>query len=213
MNEHIQDFLMLDTGSYFGKARVNDPDYQDDFTFIDTYELPNIDLKPYKCLVIPGLVDQKFLYKYKKIIQAFLNDKKIVVFSGNLYLEWLPGGANFIPKAINGYQDYVVSIHQPHPIFEGVEEDDMTYNKGVSGFFARGHHPVPKGAEVLLTLPGGEPITYIDRYSTSGTILVHSGNDLFGSKKVKKTTNRISPQLMRWVRDEYSKLQERCEGE
>ena len=213
MSGNKQDFLMLDTGSYFGKARVNDPNYQNDFTFIDTYELPNIDVKPYKCLVIQGLIDQKFLYKHKGIIRAFLNDKKIVVFSGNLYLDWLPGGSNFVPKAIHSYQDYVVTVHQPHPIFEGVEEDDMTYNKGVSGFFARGHHPIPEGAEVLLTLPGGEPITYIDRKSTNGIILVHSGNDLFGSMNVKKTTNRISPQLMQWVRDEYSKLQERSEGE
>ncbi|MGW6380081.1 phosphate starvation-inducible protein PhoH [Peribacillus butanolivorans] len=211
MNEKKNDFLMLDTGSYFGKARVNDPKYQEDFTFIDTYELPDIDLKSFKCLVIQGLIDQKFLYKHKELIHEFLNDKKVIVFCGNIFMDWLPGGSNFIPKTIHSFQDYVVSVHQLHPIFEGVEEDDMTYNKGVSGFFARGHHPIPDRAEVLLTLPGGEPITYIDRHSTKGTILVHSGNDLFGSMNVKKTTVRISFQLMQWVRNEYQILQEKSE--
>ena len=211
MNENKTDFLMLDSGSYFGKARVNDSKIQDDFTFIDTYDLPNIDLKPYKCLVIQGLIDQKFLFKHKDIIREFLDDKKILVFSGNLYLDWLPGGSSFIPKTIQNYKDYEVSVDHYHPIFAGVEEDDMTYNKGVSGFFARGHHPIPEGAEVLLTLPGGEPITYIDRNSTKGTILVHVGNDLFGSMNARGTKKRIGPQLMQWVRDEYSKLQERGE--
>ena len=209
VNENSTDFLMLDTGSYFGKARVNDPQYQGDFTFVDTYELPNIDLKPFKCLVIQGLIDQKFLFRHKEVIREFLDDKKIIVFSGNLFLDWLPGGSSFIPKTIHSYKDYEVSVNQPHPIFEGVEEDDMTYNKGVSGFFARGHHPIPEGAEVLLTLPGGEPITYIDRNSTKGTILVHAGNDLFGSMNASGTKKRIGPQLIQWVRDEYSTLKER----
>ena len=96
-----------------------------------------------------------------------------------------------------------------HPIFKGVEEDDMTLKKGVAGFFARGHHPLPKDAEVLLTLNEGEPITYIDRSSTAGTILVHVGFDLFGYMQTdeKKTTDRISAQLRSWVLEEAAALQ------
>ena len=52
--------------------------------------------------------------------------------------------------------------------------------QGLPGFFARGHNPPPDGVEVLLELPGGEPIIYIDRVSTGGTMLVHSGGDLLG---------------------------------
>lgn len=205
-----KDFIMLDSGSCFGRARVNNEEYQADFEYIDIYELPRIDLKPFKCLVINSLIDQEFLYKHRHIISAFLDDKKVLIFSGNLCKDWLPGGSLFVPKEINSFQDYVVSVHQPHPIFEGVLEDDMTFNKGVSGFFARGHHPIPEGAEVLLTLPGGEPINYIDRSSTKGTIFVHVGNDIFASmrKDQVKTTDRIGPQLMKWVRDEYVRLQE-----
>ena len=88
----------------------------------------------------------------------------------------------------------------------------MTINKGVKGFFARGHHPAPTGAEVLLTLPGGEPVTFIDRSSSKGTILMHSGGNLFNYasmvQDVEKTTNRISPQLMAWVQEEFKQLQE-----
>ena len=85
----------------------------------------------------------------------------------------------------------------------------MTYNKGVAGFFARGSHtPVPEGAEVLLTLPDGAYITYIDRNTTNGTILAHAGRDLFAQRMQNKTTDRISSQLLAWIHDEAKALKD-----
>jgi len=54
----------------------------------------------------------------------------------------------------------------------------LTFRRGVAGFFARGHHPIPPGAEVLTRLSGGEPATYLDRVSTAGTIVVQASGDL-----------------------------------
>jgi len=204
-----KDFLVLNPGGIFAQARANDPNYAADFDYVDIYSLPEIDLASYKCLVLTGFADQEFLYEERHIIREFLGNKKVVVFSGNLVTDWLPGGKSFIPKEIKSFKDYEVSIAKPHPIFNGVLEDDMTYNKGVTGFFARGHHPLPEGAEVLLTLPGNDPITYIDRQSTNGTIIVHVGFDLFGymQSDSKKTTDRIGKQLVQFVRDEFNRLQ------
>jgi len=123
----------------------------------------------------------------------------------------IDSGSAFVPKQVRSYHDYTVLIHQPHPIFAGVRPEDMTYRKGVAGFFARGHHPLPPLAEVLLTLADGEPITYIDRFSTRGTILVHAGNNLFGYDEPSDTSGRIAAQLKRWVRDEYGRIRERRE--
>jgi hypothetical protein len=206
------DILRLNAGTSFGAQNMSESTIQKDFTVVDIYELPELDLNPYICMVINGLIDQEFLTKHKDKIHDFLNERKIVVFSGNLFRPWLPGGSNFVPKEVRSHLDYTVSLHQPHPIFDGVTSYDMTFNKGVSGFFARGHHPLPEGAEVLLTLPGGEPITYIDRHSTKGTLLVHSGNDLFGNGSTEKTSGRIAPQLLKWVREEYAQLQQRERG-
>lgn len=203
-----KDILMIDPGNAFGVGRRSNPFFLDNFTTIDQYSLENENLDSYKCLVFHGFVDQEYLFTQKEKIRDFLAQKKIVIFSGHLFKEWLPGASLFVPKTIHTHTDYVVSITQDHPIFAGVDADSMTYNKGVSGFFARGHHPIPEGAEVLLNLPGGEPITYIDRNSTEGTILVHSGNDLFGYMRNEKSTDRISGQLLRWVHDEYAQLQE-----
>ncbi|MEI7026064.1 phosphate starvation-inducible protein PhoH [Paenibacillus sp. y28] len=205
----MNNILMLSSGSNFVEARKQDPRYKEHFAYMDGYDLPSCDLSPYIAMVVPNLIDQEFLYKHREVIRAFLDSGKLLVFSGHLFRAWVPGGSDFVPKTIRSYHDYIVSVAKPHPIFEGVRPEDMTFNQGVAGFFARGHHPVPPGAEVLLTLPGGEPIVYIDRSSTNGTILLHAGNDLFGYSNPASTASRIGGQLIRWIREEHQRLQER----
>ena len=203
----MKDFLVVHPRNIFS-AKTNQPDYE----VVDMYKLHTIDLTPYKCMIILGFVDQDYLFEQKQVIADFLQDRKIVGFFGDLVSDWLPGQKHFIPKEIKWHGDYDVKIAKPHPIFEGVTEEDMTINRGVKGFFARGHHPAPENAEVLLTLSGGETITYIDRESTNGTIFVHSGGSLFNTggrmqPVVDKTTDRIPAQIEAWAREEYNRLQ------
>ena len=154
----MKDFLVVHPRNIFSANPVQ-PDYE----MVDMYHLHTIDLSAYKCMIILGFVDQDYLLEQKHVIADFLQDRKIVSFFGDLVTDWLPGQEMFIPKEIKWHGDYDVQIAKPHPIFEGVTEEDMTINRGVKGFFARGHHPAPENAEVLLTLPGGATITYIDR--------------------------------------------------
>ncbi|MFC5701243.1 phosphate starvation-inducible protein PhoH [Cohnella faecalis] len=209
MNNSQQRILLLRVETYFTGEQMGSPPNVEGIDLGDQYELAQCDLSPYICLAIDGIADQEHLYKEKAIIESFLNLGKIVVFCGNLFRPWLPGGRSFVPRAIVDHRDYAVGNPDPaHPIFQGVRSEDMTYNKGVAGFFARGHHPLPPSATPLLTLPGGEPITYIDRQSTSGTIVVHAGNNLFGYWSEANSSGRIGPQLMQWVQEEYRRLQE-----
>jgi hypothetical protein len=53
---------------------------------------------------------------------------------------------------------------------------------------------------------GGEPVVYVDRQSTGGVILAHSGNDLLTYGIGDDTTaTRIAPQLLAWIRTEASR--------
>lgn len=169
---------------------------------LDIYELPRLDLERFRGLLIPGSIDQEWLYLHRKLVEDFLSEGRVVVFSGHLFRHWLPGASPFVPKQISSFRDYTVRISKPHPIFAGVRPEDLTFRKGVAGFFARGHHPSPPGAEVLLVLADGEPITYLDRSSSGGIILVHSGNDLWGYAGDESSAGRIAPQLLAWIHEE-----------
>lgn len=205
----MKDILFLDPGHAFGLENRTDTFMVANFTLVDQYAFGELDLTPFKCLVVHDFIDQEYLYRQRKKIKAYLNAGNIVVWSGHLVKEWLPGCAIFTPKQVTKHSDYDISFVQAHPIFDGVETDDMTYNKGVAGFFARGSHtPVPQGAEVLITLPDATYTTYIDRTTTRGTIFVHAGRDLFAQRMQAKTTDRISTQLLTWIHEEATRLKE-----
>lgn len=185
--------------------------YSEEFAIVDQYDLPHTDLSEYMCMVVLPFVDQTFLTKHKAIIDRFLAQRKVVCFFGHLSMPWLHQQHMFIPRVIQHHSDYDIALAQAHPIFDGVKVQHMLVNRGVKGFFARGHHPVPPHSEVLLTFTDGTPITYIDRTSTNGTIFVHAGNNLIGPSTMGtesgNSTSRISPQLRQWVQDEYKTLQ------
>lgn len=208
--QSVADIALLDAGIGDGPPHMKFDFVREVVEPLDMYELPEADLSRYIALIITGNVDQELFYRERRLIRNFLDSGKVLVFSGHLLHPWLPGAGTFVPKGINSFQDYRIQIVNPHPIFEGVREEELTFRRGVAGFFARGHNPPPEGAEVLLQLAGGEPIVYIDRVSTRGVILAHSGYDLlgFGIDKLysdgapRTTTSCIAPRLLAWIREE-----------
>ena len=169
---------------------------------VDAYELPSIDLSEVGALLLGNMIDQELLFRHRALVRSFLDDGKVIVFGGHLLRPWLPGCGTFEPKAIASFHDYTLSLVDPHPLYDGVDPHDLTFRRGVAGFFARGHHPTPPGAEVLLALPGGEPVTYVDRVTTAGTILVHAGGALLDGADRLSTACRVPAQLLAWVRAE-----------
>lgn len=204
------DFLLLDSGAHFSEQTVRDGQYDSNMKVIDQYLLPAYDLLEagHKFIVIDEFIDQELMFEQKDRIQDFLNEGNILFFSGHLFRYWIPGASLFVPKTIHNHLDYKVTVLD-HPIFDGVLSEDVTYNKGVAGFFCRGHHPIPEGAEVLLRLAGEEPITYIDRISSRGTIIVHAGRNLLKYRHSINSAGRIGEQFQRFLYEEHLMLQQR----
>lgn len=192
--------LELSASHAFGAEE--DKKIDDYISVIDEYEFESTDLYNYNVLLIDYFVDQEYLYKNKKIIENFLSEGKVVVFCGHLFRQWLPGCSLFMPKKINGYKDYLVQAVPGAPLFDGVEIDDMVSNKGVAGFFARGYYYAPENAEVCLTFTDGKVISYIDRHTTNGTIIVHGGRNILGYKYSKNSTKKISEQALALLKEE-----------
>jgi hypothetical protein len=162
---------------------------------VDCYTLAQIDLTRYAGILVGPSVDQEFLSRHRDIIAGYLHRGGVVVFGGHLHRDWLPGAQAFVPLPNPSLAGYRVSQVADHPIFAGLAPDDLTFRRGVAGFFARGHHPPPEGAEILTRLGGGEPATYLDRSSTNGTIVVQATSDLL---------SQVGGQLVDWILAEAS---------
>ncbi|WP_018751646.1 hypothetical protein [Paenibacillus sanguinis] len=179
---------------------------------VDIYELADRQLDGYRCMFIDHMADQEFLYRHKDVIWNYLQGGNVVVFCGHQCLPWLPGAGLFVPLERGGVKDFKIKLMgtTPHPIFSTVSAEELTYRKGVAGFFARGYHPAPSEAEVLITLPGDAPVTYIDRRSTNGTLLVHAGGALWGQGE---PMDKVREQLLHWLADECVRIDERGQQE
>lgn len=192
----------LDPDDAFTRRFVERQFFEENLERIDMYELPRVDLSRVSGLVVSSQVDQEFLYRHRDRVRAFLDAGGVVAFSGHLSRQWLPGARCFRPKSIESHDDYTVVEANPHPVFQGVEMEDLTYHRGVAGFFARGHHPPPDGSTTVLRFTSGEPVVYVDEVSTNGTIFAHSGNDLISFGRRPSTAARVPGQLVAWMRTE-----------
>ncbi len=168
---------------------------------VDCYQLAQTDLSRFALLVVPSMIDQEHLAAHQSSIRAYLDGGGVLVFGGQLHRDWLPGASRFEAISPPSLAAYQVAEIVEHPIFAGVQPDDLTFRRGVAGFFARGHHPPPEGAEVLIRLSGGLPVTYFDRVSTAGTILLQANGDLldYGARGDDNTAARIPAQLVAWA--------------
>lgn len=170
---------------------------------VDCYALAHTDLARFAVIVVPTMIDQEHLTRHRSVIRSYLDGGGVLIFGGQIHRDWLPGAARFEAITPASLRSYRVAEIAEHPIFEGVEPDDLTFRRGVAGFFARGHHRPPAGAEVLIRLSGGEPVTYVDRVSTAGTIILQSNGDLLAyGDEDSSSAARIPAQLISWAVEE-----------
>lgn len=159
---------------------------------IETDDLPGADLDGYAGLVLSGRSDQRLLAGMADGIAALLDRGGVVVFSGQLTHDWLPGATRFERRDPGAHEG--APRLDDHPVFAGVEPGDL----GGSFLYRNGWHPPPAGAEVIARSADGVPGAYVAR-AGSGTILVHGGANLLANGTTTGSATRIVPQLVEWV--------------
>lgn len=172
-------------------------------TSIDMYDLATTDLSDYKALLLPMHSDQRHLLNRRAQLEDFLRGGGIIVFSGHIAHTFLPELAPFVAVDYRSVSDLRVYRTAEHPIWRGVQEEDLTFRKGVAGFYGRGYNPPPPGAHIINTLGSqGFPLDYVYARAGGGTVLVHAGNDfwnfaLFPSDN--SSAARMPAQLLSWI--------------
>lgn len=160
-------------------------------------DLEKLDL--YQAVLIGVHVDQRRLASRKDRLTAYLERGGIVIANGHVAYPFLPQMTHFHSIPHYRVEDLEVRRHVAHPIWEGVSVDDLTRRRGVSGFYARGWHAPPDGAEIIHTIGEAErPVDFIYTVG-AGRVLFHGGNDLWSFADSKTSADRLAPQLLEWA--------------
>lgn len=200
------EIAFLDAGNAFGNNTETLEGENFNIELVPQYEISDYNFSKFDVMMVPNFIDQENLMMHKNVIEAFLSEGKIVAFFGHLFRPWLPGAPLFMPEKIKHFSDYNLYSVNDSPIFKGVLTEDMTFNKGVAGFFARGHYHADEKSEVHLKFKSGHVCTYVDRHSSEGTVFIHAGRPLHGYYKDGKTTDVLRTQFVEWLKKESSVL-------
>ena len=181
---------------------AGDPRYRDRVADLDIYRLAETDLAPVRGLLLGPHVDQIQLRHHRALLDAFVATGRRLVVCGQVVLPFAAGLSRFVPLSYRGVGELTVHRLAEHLVWRGVDTADLTFRRGVTGFYGRGHHPhVPTGATIVHTLgPDALPLDLIYPHG-AGQILLHAGNDLWGYARDDTTAARMTPQLLDWLLD------------
>lgn len=164
----------------------------------DLYALDDMSWDGIEALLFSMHADQRYLAERAERVASFIEAGGTVVVNGQIAYPFLPGVGAYVPAARQSPAGLAIRRVAEHPIWNGVSERDLTFRRGVAGFYGRGGHQAPAGADVIHTVgEHAEPLDFIYSFG-AGRVLVHGGNDLwqYGGGD---STSRIAPQLIAWL--------------
>lgn len=153
-------------------------------------------------LLLEAHIDQRALMEWRDALERHLQTGGLVVFNGHLAYPLFTDMPLFRVASGRGREDLILERVAPHPVFEGVDCDDLSFRRGVAGFYARGGNPMPPGAQLLHRLhQDGSPVDWIWHRPQGGTVFMHSGNNMWLYQNDATSAARIAPQLVEWMLD------------
>jgi hypothetical protein len=175
------------------------PENSERIALADLYSLDTLSIAAFKAILVSMHADQRFLAMHADRLDRYLRHGGTIVANGHIAYPFLNDMAPF--RAIEGYRldDLMVKRETFHPIWNGVAEAELTFRRGVAGFYGRGWHQPPSGATIIHTIGRRRlPLDFIYPVG-SGRVLFHGGNDLWQYVDAIDTTGRIVPQLFDWM--------------
>lgn len=178
---------------------IRDPVLGPRIATVGMYELDGVRLQDYRSVLVGMHVDQRYLAARRDRLDGFVAAGGTIHASGHVAHPYLAGLSRFEP--LEGYrvEDLAVTNEASHPVWQGVEMADLSFRKGVAGFYARGGHAPPGGARLIQTIgPRRLPVDFEYRLG-AGRVLFHGGNDLWTYLGTGTSADRMVPQLFDWL--------------
>ena len=145
-----------------------------------------VDLRPSDLDNCCGLIatiylDQIDFAARSEAVGEFLARGGRIVFNGHVLRPFVEGMRPFVPLPAQRRSDLALERLAPHPVFAGIPASAHQTQKGVAGFYGRGHNPPLPGATHLTGIgPDRLPVDWEWLLPGGGGLFVHSGNDIWG---------------------------------
>jgi len=150
-------------------------------------------------LIATASVDQIDLLEKRDAIERFLDAGGRMVINGHAMRPYVRELQPFVPLTTPHRPDYVLTRLANHPVFAGIPAQTLETNRGVAGFYGRGHNPPPAGATALTGIgPERLPVDWVWQRPGGGALFVHSGNDLWGVGDDPAVKRSIAERLVDW---------------
>ncbi len=163
-------------------------------------DLRDADFLGRRAILIEAHVDQRALLTHRAVLRTHLDAGGTVVFNGHLVYPIFEELAPFRVAAGRGVKDLIVERVHAHPVFAGVSCDDLSFRRGVAGFYGRGANPAPAGAVVLHRLrQDGSPLDWVWQRPAGGQVFMHGGNTCWMYIDDGTSAARIAPQMLDWI--------------
>ncbi|NDZ79360.1 hypothetical protein G3I19_12695 [Streptomyces sp. SID10853] len=182
---------------------------------IDLYDLDAAPLTEVKGLMLSLGCDQIFLERRRALLEDFVRAGGRIVVNGHVSRPFLPGLAPWRAIDHHGADDLRIVPVTPHPVWEGVDYDELLFRTGVpgtprgaelarlgvAGFYGRGYHArVPANGTVVNAIgPYRLPLDVVLPLG-DGAVLAHAGNDLHGFCDPDRSTRNLGPNLIDWLK-------------
>jgi hypothetical protein len=122
------------------------------------------------------------------------------IFNGHILRPFLPGLAVYMPLLRPKRADFALARLAEHPLFAGIDQEKLALNRGVAGFYGRGHNPMPRGGTAINGIgPERLPIDWEWSPPTGGTILVHAGNEFWGCGDDPALKRELAARAVAWA--------------
>lgn len=179
------------------------------FTTLQIREINAAQLTNRAVILIEAHIDQRALMAWRDALESHLRAGGLIVFNGHLAYPLFNGLSLFQVAQGRHREDLIVERVTTHPVFDGVDCDNLSFRRGVAGFYARGGNPMPPGAQLLHRLQkDGSQVDWVWQRPQGGTLFMHSGNNMWLYQNDHTSASRIAPQLVEWMLEYATRWQQ-----
>lgn len=156
-------------------------------------------------LITSTHLDQIGFQHFAGAVKALLDRGGRWILNGHILRPILPELSVFQPIAAPKRADFEQSRLYDHPVFAGLDQKALETNRGVAGFYGRGHNPPPEGARIINALGAARtPVDWVWARPQGGEVLCHAGNEFWACGDDADLKQELADRAVAWVNGELN---------